>query len=72
MTPELWALLAVMVLVLWSHHLWHVRRYPDRACRVCNGSGKATSSDWLGRTVIGACRRCRGVEPTTPRRRWTR
>ncbi len=70
MTPELWGLLAVVLLALWAHHEWHLRRYPDRACRTCGGSGKATSQDMLGRTVIGPCRTCNGTDTTTPRRRW--
>lgn len=71
MTPLEWlALVTVVAAALWLRHLWHVHRYPHRACSGCDGSGKATSTDWLGRVVIGVCRRCGGVEPTKPRR-WT-
>ncbi|MPZ66129.1 MAG: hypothetical protein GEU83_11645 [Pseudonocardiaceae bacterium] len=70
MTPEAWGLLVAVLLALWARHEWHVSRYPDRACSGCGGSGKATSEDMLGRPVIGTCRTCKGLEPTTPRRRW--
>lgn len=72
MTPEAWALVVAALVGLWLHHLWHVRRYPDRACRTCGGSGKATSADMFGRKVIGLCHRCKGEQPTTPRRWWSR
>lgn len=74
MSPDelrLIGLLIVLVIVGLAHHAWHVHRYPHRACRGCDGSGKVTGSDLLGRTVIGPCRRCGGTEPTTPRR-WVR
>lgn len=68
---ELLGLVAIVVAGLWARHEWHVRRFPDRACRSCGGGGKVSSRDVLGRKVLGPCRRCGGQRPTTPRR-WSR
>lgn len=74
MSTELFFFGLAVVAALWLRHEWHMWRYPERGCRTCGGSGKATDKDILGRKVIGQCRTCvgRGRPSTVPRRRSAR
>lgn len=55
---------AVFLLLRWR---WHLRRYPDKGCRRCQGAGRLTSGGVFGGVVSGLCRRC-GGSPWFPRR----
>lgn len=70
--PDILGWVIVVAAALWARHEWHLRRYPDRACGKCGGSGTITSSDILTRKVVGPCPRCKGQRPTSPRRTWAR
>lgn len=47
---------AAVLIAGWIALYWHVRRYPMKPCRACNGSGERRSKD--GRS-IGRCPRCK-------------
>lgn len=65
-----WQLALILVLIavwLLVRHEIHVRRYPDVACRTCNGAARRKSKNLFGRTVSGKCPGCDG-SPWSPRR----
>ena len=53
----------IAVFLLWR---WHLRRYPDRGCRRCQGVGRLKSSGLFGVVVSGLCPRCGGVAVVFP------